>query len=131
VLLADKGLHLVGKIPPGRICGQDPKHIFRRMNSVIQRHGGLIDKYMGDAILAVFGVGANPEDHALRAVTCAIAMQIEMETVNAENRSHGFPEILIGIGVNSDMVSEGLLGSGLHSKYTTIGNGINLTSRIE
>ena len=101
------------------------------MNSIIQGHGGLIDKYMGDAILAVFGVGANPEEHALRAVTCAIAMQIEMEAVNAENLSHGFPEIFIGIGVNSDIVSAGMLGSELHSEYTVIGNGVNLASRIE
>jgi adenylate cyclase len=104
---------------------------FRRMNSIIQKHGGLIDKYMGDAILAVFGVGDQPEEHALRAVTCAIEMQIEMESVNAENSSHGYPEIFIGIGVNSDIVSAGLLGSELHSEYTVIGNGVNLASRIE
>lgn len=101
------------------------------MNLIIQAHGGRIDKYMGDAILAVFGVGDNPEEHALRAVTCAIDMQIAMEAVNTENASHDYPEIFIGIGVNSDVVSAGLLGSALHSEYTVIGNGVNLASRIE
>ena len=76
---------------------------------------------MSDALLAVFAVGAYPEEHALRAAICAISMQIEMEAVNAEKLTHGFPEIFIGIGVNSGIVSAGLLGSQLHSEYTVIG----------
>lgn len=132
VLLADiRGFTSLAESRPAEDVVKILNIFFRRMNSIIQGHGGLIDKYMGDAILAVFGVGANPEEHALRAVTCAIAMQIEMEAVNAENLSHGFPEIFIGIGVNSDIVSAGMLGSELHSEYTVIGNGVNLASRIE
>jgi adenylate cyclase len=132
VLLADiRGFTSLAESRPAEDVVKILNIFFRRMNSVIQRYGGLIDKYMGDAILAVFGVGANPEKHALRSVTCAIAMQIEMEAVNAENLSHGFPEIFIGIGVNSDIVSAGLLGSELHSEYSVIGNGVNLASRIE
>ena len=132
VLLADiRGFTSLAESSPAEDVVKILNIFFRRMNSVIQRYGGLIDKYMGDAILAVFGVGANPEKHALRSVTCAIAMQIEMEAVNAENLSHGFPEIFIGIGVNSDIVSAGLLGSELHSEYSVIGNGVNLASRIE
>ena len=132
VLLADiRGFTSLAESRPSEDVVKILNIFFRRMNSVIQRYGGLIDKYMGDAILAVFGVGANPEKHALRSVTCAIAMQIEMEAVNAENLSHGFPEIFIGIGVNSDIVSAGLLGSELHSEYSVIGNGVNLASRIE
>jgi adenylate cyclase len=132
VLLADiRGFTSLAESRPAEDVVKILNIFFRRMNSVIQRYGGLIDKYMGDAILAVFGVGANPEEHALRAVTCAIAMQIEMKAVNAENLSHGFPEIFIGIGVNSDIDSAGLLGSELHSEYSVIGNGVNLASRIE
>ena len=132
VLLADiRGFTSLAESRPAEDVVKILNIFFRRMNLAIQRHGGLIDKYMGDAILAVFGVGANPEEHALHAVTCAIAMQIEMEAVNAENLSYGFPEIFIGIGVNSDIVSAGLLGSELHSEYTVIGNGVNLASRIE
>ena len=132
VLLADiRGFTSLAESRPAEDVVKILNIFFRRMNSVIQRYGGLIDKYMGDAILAVFVVGANPEKHALRSVTCAIAMQIEMEAVNAENLSHGFPEIFIGIGVNSDIVSAGLLGSELHSEYSVIGNGVNLASRIE
>jgi adenylate cyclase len=132
VLLADiRGFTALAESRPAEDVVKILNIFFGRMNSVIQRHGGLIDKYMGDAILAVFGVGDNIEEHALRAVTCAIAMQIEMEAVNAENTSHGYPEIFIGIGVNSDVVSAGLLGSELHSEYTVIGNGVNLASRIE
>ena len=79
----------------------------KSIGSANQRHGGLIYKFMGDANLVVFKVGDNPEEHALPAVTCAIAMQIELEAVKAENLSHGFPEKFIGIGVNSDIVSQG------------------------
>ena len=105
VLLADiRGFTSLAESRPAEDVVKILNIFFRRMNSVIQRYGGLIDKYMGDAILAVFGVGANTEKHALRSVTCAIAMQIEMEAVNAENLSHGFHEIFIGIGVNSDIV---------------------------
>ena len=132
VLLADiRGFTALAEARPAEDVVKILNIFFRRMNSIIQKHGGLIDKYMGDAILAVFGVGDQPEEHALRAVTCAIEMQIEMEAVNAENNSHGYPEIFIGIGVNSDIVSAGLLGSELHSEYTVIGNGVNLASRIE
>ena len=132
VLLADiRGFTSLAESRPAEDVVKILNIFFRHMNPVIQRHGGLIDKYMGDAILAVFGVGNNPEEHALRAVTCAIAMQIEMEAVNAENRRQGYPEIFIGIGVNSDVVSADLLGSELHSEYTVIGNGVNLASRIE
>ena len=132
VLLADiRGFTSLAESRPAEDVVKILNIFFKRMNSVIQQHGGRIDKYMGDAILAVFGVGADPEDHALRAVTCAIAMQIAMEAVNAENHSRGYPEIFIGIGVNSDVVSAGLLGSELHSEYTVIGNGVNLASRIE
>lgn len=132
VLLADiRGFTALAESRPAEDVVKILNIFFRHMNSVIQHHGGLIDKYMGDAILAVFGVGDNPEDHALRAVTCAIAMQMEMEAVNAENRKRGYPEIFIGIGVNSDVVSADLLGSELHSEYTVIGNGVNLASRIE
>ena len=132
VLFADiRGFTALAESRPAEDVVKILNIFFRRMNSIIQKNGGLIDKYMGDAILAVFGVGDQPEDHALRAVTCAIEMQIEMEAVNTENRSHGYPEMFIGVGVNSDIVSAGLLGSELHSEYSVIGNGVNLASRIE
>jgi len=104
---------------------------FSHMNEIIFRHEGVIDKYMGDAILVLFGVPENRPDDALRAVSCAIDMQIEMDQVNEENMAQGLPKLYIGIGINTDTVSAGQVGSELHHEYTVIGDGVNLASRVE
>lgn len=104
---------------------------FSYMNPIILKYGGMIDKYMGDAILVVFGEpSASPED-ALNAVACAIEMQLAMDTVNHHNKTLGFPEIFAGIGLNTDTVSSGQLGTDIHNEFTVIGDGVNLASRIE
>jgi len=104
---------------------------FSRMNDIIVSYGGMIDKYMGDAIMVVFGVPENHPDDAANAVACAIEMQLAMDEVNAYNKQHGFPEIYAGIGLNTDTVSSGKLGSEIHNEFTVIGDGVNLASRIE
>ncbi len=103
---------------------------FTEMNEVILRYGGQIDKYMGDAIMVLFGIQDNNIDPVHRAVACAVEMQIAMDKVN-QNKSLGLPELFMGIGINTGMVSTGLVGSELHNEYTVIGDGVNLTSRIE
>jgi adenylate cyclase len=104
---------------------------FLQMNEVILRHGGMIDKYMGDAIMVLFGVPEQHPDDALRAVNCAIEMQIAMEKVNQKNKAEGLPELFVGIGINSGSVSAGQIGSDLHNEYTVIGDEVNVASRIE
>jgi adenylate cyclase len=106
-------------------------HYFPRMNEIIFRYGGVIDKYMGDAIMVVFGVPDASGSDARRAVACAIEMQIAMDDVNREIAAEGLPEVFMGIGINTGRVSAGQLGSDLHSEYTVIGDAVNLASRIE
>lgn len=101
------------------------------MNQIIHRYGGLIDKYMGDAIMVVFSSTSMGEEHPLRALACAVEMQLAMDQVNQFNIDNGFPKIFAGIGMNTDSVSSGPLGSDLHTEFSVIGDGVNLAARIE
>lgn len=104
---------------------------FSYMNKIIKEYGGMIDKYMGDAVMVIFGLPQEKPDDAIRAVACAIEMQNAMEQVNRDNREKGFPDLFAGIGINTDFVSAGDIGSDIHSEFTVIGDGVNLASRIE
>ena len=104
---------------------------FTHMNEVIARYDGIIDKYIGDAILVLFGVREKRADDLHRAVACAVEMQLMMDTVNAENHALGLAPMFMGIGINAGTVTAGALGSDLHFEYSVIGDEVNLTSRIE
>lgn len=106
-------------------------HYFSRMNRIIQKYDGMIDKYMGDAIMVVFGINTPSAEDPSNAVACAIEMQMAMDEVNNYNRTNGFPEIFAGIGINTGKVSSGQLGSDIHNEFSIIGDGVNLASRIE
>jgi adenylate cyclase len=101
------------------------------MCEIIYRHGGTVDKFMGDAIMALFGAPcARPKDIE-RAICCAVEMQIAMDRLNRENEALGLPNLYMGIGINTGDVIAGKIGSELHSEYTVIGDEVNLASRIE
>ncbi len=115
-----------------------PKQVIRLLNAylgamteVIHRHGGTIDEFIGDAILVVFGAPSAHPDDALRAVTCAVAMQRAMEGVNAWTSAEGLPHLEMGIGVHTGEVVVGNIGSELRAKYGVVGRHVNLASRIE
>jgi class 3 adenylate cyclase len=101
------------------------------MTEVIQVHGGTIDEFIGDAILAFFGAPLAREDDSARAVACALAMQEAMDAVNAKNRAQGLPEIAMRIAVSTGDVVVGNIGSERRSKYAAVGSAINLAARIE
>lgn len=104
---------------------------FTCMTDVIVKHGGTIDKLMGDSIMALFGAPSSSSDDVQRAVCCAIEMQRSMSEFNEQNLSLGLPEIFMGIGINTGQVIAGALGSAHHREYTVIGDEVNLASRIE
>jgi class 3 adenylate cyclase len=102
-----------------------------KMSETIEEYGGLVDGFIGDGILALFGALAPRDDDAQRAVACAIAMQEAISAVNRSNHSRGLPAIEIGVGVASGDVVVGNIGSERRSKHTAIGSAINLAARIE
>ena len=104
---------------------------FTAMSDIIFAHGGTLDKYIGDGLMALFGAPtATPED-ACNAVRAAVQMQRRMEEINAQLRSEGLAEIAIGIGLHTGVATVGYIGSERRSEYTAIGDTVNLAARLE
>ena len=101
------------------------------MTRVIISHGGTIDEFIGDAILALFGAPRAMEGHAQKAVACALEMQQAMQTVNELNHQSGLPELATGIGINTGEVIVGNIGSEQRAKYGVVGHNVNFASRVE
>lgn len=102
-----------------------------RMTAVIDRHAGVVDKYIGDAIMALFGAPLSLPDHASRAVACALEMIAELDQCNAVFQAKGWPAIAMGVGIHTGRVVVGNMGSKDRLNYTAIGDGVNLASRLE
>jgi adenylate cyclase len=102
------------------------------MSLVIREHGGTLDKYIGDAIMAFWGAPVTDADHAAHGVNAALRMQAELERINREViRPKGWPQIRIGIGLNSGVMRVGDMGSKIRRAYTVMGDPVNLGSRLE
>jgi adenylate cyclase len=104
---------------------------FARMVECISRNGGMLDKFIGDAIMAVFGLPVAGEDDEDRALRAAIAMMRSLWEWNGEREARGESALDIGIGLNTDAVVAGNIGSPKRMDYTIIGDGVNLASRLE
>jgi sigma-B regulation protein RsbU (phosphoserine phosphatase) len=102
-----------------------------RMTPVILAHGGMINEFIGDAILVLFGAPFAREDDADRAVRCAWAMQRALDALNVELEAEGLPALAMGIGVHSGLVVAGNIGSADRIKYGVVGPTVNLTARIQ
>lgn len=101
------------------------------MVNIIFNNQGTLDKFIGDAVVAFWGAPVQLADHPYKAVLSAIQMIDAMAPFNAKNRSSGLPELNIGIGIHTDAVILGNIGSEKKLDYTVIGDGVNLTSRLE
>ncbi|HTC21289.1 MAG TPA: adenylate/guanylate cyclase domain-containing protein, partial [bacterium] len=104
---------------------------FTAMTAIIFKYEGTLDKYMGDAIMAIYGAPIDMIDHAERAVLAAVEMGEKMKELQAKWKMEGKREVNIGIGINTGEVVVGNIGSNERMEYTAIGDNVNLTQRLE
>jgi adenylate cyclase len=102
-----------------------------RMSDIILKYDGMIDEFVGDAILAFFGVPEKRKDDPARAVACAVTMQNVLQELNDEIMAEGYPALEMGIGINTGSVIVGNIGSEVRAKYGIVGAVVNRTARIE
>jgi class 3 adenylate cyclase len=102
-----------------------------RMTEVIDRHGGWVNEFIGDAILTLFGTPVASKDDSLNACRCAIEMQIVLDQMNQELRQAGRPTLEMGIGLHTGEAIVGNIGSARRVKWGVIGDTVNMTARIE
>ncbi|CAB1077314.1 Adenylate cyclase (EC [Olavius algarvensis Delta 1 endosymbiont] len=101
------------------------------MSDCIIDHGGTVDKFIGDAIMAIWGAPLDDEEHALHALQAAMSMMAQLKESRQEYADRGLPVIDIGIGINTGIMSVGNFGSRERFDYTVMGDNVNLASRLE
>ena len=118
--------------------GMEPKELSLLMNEfltplsrVVYKHRGTIDKYMGDCIMAFWGAPLPDKDHARNAILSGIEMQQVLKALQPRFRESGWPDIQVGVGINTGRVSVGNMGSEVRVAYTVMGDEVNLASRLE
>ena len=115
-----------------------PEQVTYIMNKVltaqqlaVQKHGGMVDKYIGDAMMAIFNAPLDLQNHSKIALDCAVDILQNIEDLNKELEADGLPNIAIGIGVNSGEAIIGNMGSESRFDYTAIGDAVNIAARLE
>ncbi|HUP29703.1 MAG TPA: adenylate/guanylate cyclase domain-containing protein [Usitatibacter sp.] len=101
------------------------------ISEVVEKHGGVVDKYLGDGVMALFGAPVMRPDDAQRALDCALDIRRRVAALGPSLATRGLPHPEIGIGVNTSSVVAGNIGSPTRLNYTVLGDGVNLASRLE
>jgi adenylate cyclase len=122
-----------------RAAGAEPKDVINLLNRFLQvmveiienDYGGIVNKFLGDGLMAIFGLGAETNGHADAALRAASAMLRRLEKLNAELAAAGESPLRVGIGINTGRAIVGSIGSPERMEFTVIGDTVNLASRIE
>lgn len=118
------------KLPPETVV-QILNEYFSEMTPILFEHQGLLDKYMGDNVMALFGVPYESQDAAVNAVKTAIAMQKRLKELSGPLKEKAKAEICVGIGINFGTGTVGYIGSKERTDYTAVGDVVNLAARLE
>jgi adenylate cyclase len=117
---------------------EEPQRLVKILNifltgvsSAIENNGGVVEEFMGDGVKALFGAPAQHDDDAVRSVRASLELQRSMPSINAQIRELGGSPLTVGIGVHTGSVVAGKIGSISRLKYTVVGDGVNLASRLE
>jgi class 3 adenylate cyclase len=121
---------LAERLPPREVAEVVGRHL-TAMVEVVTSHGGVLDKFAGDAVMAVFGAPRPAADHARRALGCAAAMQRRQLALNDAAGHAGLPAFQIGIGINTGTVIAGTLGGPGRLDYTVLGDAVNIAQRLQ
>lgn len=132
VLFADiRGFTRISEhAPPEKIVSLLNKY-FSAMTDIIFAHGGTLDKYLGDGLMALFGAPTTTPEDAANALNAAVAMQRRVMGINQELIEEGLPALGVGIGLHTGEATVGYIGSERRSEYTAIGDTVNTASRLE
>ena len=132
ILFSDiRGFSTVAETTPARELAEMLMRHLSAMAEVVTSHGGMIDKFAGDAVMAVFGAPNPAPDHAVLAVRCALAMQERQSELNEEAMTQGLRPLHVGIGVNTGVVMAGTVGGGGRLEYTVLGDAVNVAQRLQ
>jgi adenylate cyclase len=101
------------------------------MSAVIRNHGGTLDKYIGDAIMAFWGAPVEDLNHATSGVVSALSMQSKLIELKQSYAQRGWPDIAVGLGLSTGDMTVGDMGSNIRKAYTVMGDSVNLGSRLE
>lgn len=118
------------KEKPEKVVGLLNRY-FSVMTEIIFEHGGTLDKYIGDGLMAIFGAPTASDEDALNAVKAAVTMQKRLAQLNTELSAEGYGNISVGMGLHTGEATIGYIGSNKRSEYTAIGDTVNLASRLE
>ena len=117
--------------PPARIVALLNLFLAEMVEVIEQRHGGIVNKFLGDGLMALFGAWTGREDHADAALAAGAEMLARLGAINARLAVDGEAPLAIGIGIHSGRAVVGSIGSPRRMEYTAIGDAVNVASRVE